>query len=811
MTLKSTTTSPNYQVANLTGIEIGKQRTLCRVERINGNYGGYKKDILTENLSEGVDALLICEICDGIMREAYISRSEEQFCSCCEVRASKLKPTFKIFKQKYSKSHTLSIRTPKIRKLINSLKCSCPLLERGCEWLGTLEDCEDHLDTCGYVMDECELRCGAVLPRNELKIHVEDLCSQRIVNCEHCSKEFIFGELTIHTEKCPKMQLPCELKCGKIICREEMVQHLTQECGLVEEKCELGCGMNVTRDELKIHMTDVCIQREIQCVHCFMDFKFCDMSMHLEECLKMQVSCELKCGREMCRQNLSQHIEQECGLVVEACKLGCGTNLTRDELKIHMTDTCILREIQCLHCFLDFKCCDMSMHLEECLKMQVSCELMCGKVMCRQDLSQHIEQECGLVEEMCGLGCETNLTRDELKKHMTDTCVQRKIPCKHCNGNTKFCDMLCHIDECPEMKMSCGLQCGMVICREDLLKHLNQECGLVVEACKLGCGTSLTRDELKIHVTDICIHREIQCVYCFKDLQFCDMDEHIEECPKMTVSCELKCGEVMCRENMTQHLDQECIGGTNLTLDELIVHVTDSCVQKEIPCEHCGELIEFCDMTTHQEECPKVMVSCELNCGITMCREDVTQHFMKYCPEEEISCPFVKYNCDVVIKRKRMDKHLEEKRSEHTELKLNALENIITMQSKEINTLYSINNTTKLDWYVEDLTEFIQIVHQPMRNQVAGFRVNIIFEKQIIFVTFENKEESDQTTIVAKFMIQLYSKIKMRVVKQYRLDVSQFQTDVQKEIVCIPDSDIHEFSRIGANENILLEMYITVM
>ena len=36
-----------------------------------------------------------------------------------------------------------------------------------------LKDCEDHLDTCGYVHAQCKLKCGKLLQRNELKLHEE--------------------------------------------------------------------------------------------------------------------------------------------------------------------------------------------------------------------------------------------------------------------------------------------------------------------------------------------------------------------------------------------------------------------------------------------------------------------------------------------------------------------------------------------------------------------------------------------------------------------------------------------------------------
>ena len=57
-------------------------RDLCRVRR-DEERRGYRKDILTDNLSER-DAVFICIRCQGILREVCISiDGGEQFCSSC--------------------------------------------------------------------------------------------------------------------------------------------------------------------------------------------------------------------------------------------------------------------------------------------------------------------------------------------------------------------------------------------------------------------------------------------------------------------------------------------------------------------------------------------------------------------------------------------------------------------------------------------------------------------------------------------------------------------------------------------------------
>ena len=222
-------------------VEVHKQRDLCRVEREDGEYGGYRKDILKENLSEREKLLLICEICKGIMREASMSSSGEQFCSSCNVGI------------------TSSASNVTLRKTISSLKCCCPLMRRGCVWLGTLKDCENHLVTCDCVGDECRLGCGKALQRKKLKFHENENCPLRNVRCKLCDKESISCKLPTHLEMCPRMKVSCEL-CGIVMYREDMTQHLEVdcvekkiECPFAKYRCEVGL---IKRKYLSQHLKE---------------------------------------------------------------------------------------------------------------------------------------------------------------------------------------------------------------------------------------------------------------------------------------------------------------------------------------------------------------------------------------------------------------------------------------------------------------------------------------------------------------------------------------------------------------------------
>ena len=173
--------------------EIGRE--LCRVRGEERECLGYRQDILTEILSERDKAILLCPRCQGILKEACTSSRGDQLCSCCKRGAEQIHPNVSIW------------------SLVLSLKCSCPLSQRDCGWLGTLGDCENHLEVCNYVLEMCSLGCGEVLQRGQIKLHKNDKCVNR------------------------KMEVECELGCGMLVYRDNMTQHIHLECGEKEIEC----------------------------------------------------------------------------------------------------------------------------------------------------------------------------------------------------------------------------------------------------------------------------------------------------------------------------------------------------------------------------------------------------------------------------------------------------------------------------------------------------------------------------------------------------------------------------------------------
>ena len=144
--------------------DTGRARELCLITN-DGEYGGYRQDILTENLTERELAFLTCDLCQGVMREACLSSNGEQFCFSCQ-------------KENTGKRRMMKQTNPNlhVRKTVSLLKCACPLFDRGCQWIGKLEDCEKHLDGCTHVYEVCVLQCGTVLSRHNHASHRKNKC-----------------------------------------------------------------------------------------------------------------------------------------------------------------------------------------------------------------------------------------------------------------------------------------------------------------------------------------------------------------------------------------------------------------------------------------------------------------------------------------------------------------------------------------------------------------------------------------------------------------------------------------------------------
>ena len=148
----------------------------------------------------------------------------------------------------------------KYQKRIASLKVYCTLKGRGCDWSGTLEELEAHLDpdqdNCQYVDTKCPLNCQQAIPKNKVEQHVREECVKREHVCQHCNFKATYEEVVdTHLPECMYVPLQCPNLCGVTCDREVMEDHM-KICRLEEVKCEfsdVGCEERFIREDQEEH------------------------------------------------------------------------------------------------------------------------------------------------------------------------------------------------------------------------------------------------------------------------------------------------------------------------------------------------------------------------------------------------------------------------------------------------------------------------------------------------------------------------------------------------------------------------------
>ncbi|XP_044174918.1 TNF receptor-associated factor 6-like isoform X3 [Acropora millepora] len=91
----------------------------------------------------------------------------------------------------------------------------------------------------------------------------------------------------------------------------------------------------------------------------------------------------------------------------------------------------------------------------------------------------------------------------------------------------------------------------------ELEDHLN-ECDFVDVSCPKNCGKEFQRKDLKKHLKDDCPNRTIPCIFCTEEVLWNSMENHFQDCPQYPLSCE-KCGkENIARNEMQDHNEKEC-------------------------------------------------------------------------------------------------------------------------------------------------------------------------------------------------------------------------------------------------------------
>ena len=180
----------------------------------NGNYCGYKLELISDNISGDLRDFIICSECKGVCREARQWKGKT-VCGMCV-------------------SGTAGNLDEKVGNKIAILNSKCPLSENGCDWAGVLAEMERHMFVCPKFLIECKQKCGTMVESENYEQHSREICPFRLIECQFCKKEIQIKEENQHMSECtvdPDTEIPCpykELGCDVLILRKNNDIHQTE-------------------------------------------------------------------------------------------------------------------------------------------------------------------------------------------------------------------------------------------------------------------------------------------------------------------------------------------------------------------------------------------------------------------------------------------------------------------------------------------------------------------------------------------------------------------------------------------------------
>ncbi|XP_071849264.1 TNF receptor-associated factor 4-like isoform X3 [Apostichopus japonicus] len=242
--------------------------------------------------------------------------------------------------------------------------------------------------------------------------------------------------------KCPEDDLP--LDYAKIYPDNEMaseIQSLQVRCSFYKDGCKwvnelkdlkahlescqynlvacTECAAMVSRNHLKDHLHYDCTRRRSTCRFCGTELSGSKLELHLGQCQMEEVFCENKCGAEIQRRFLQQHMEKECPK----------------------------RAIPCKFCHKEFVYETLQNHLHQCPRYLVSCPNRCemGKVP-REDMEKHTKTSCSGSTALCPFsshGCKHKGPKFNMDKHVAESTKEHlTLMCKYVQQQQKTIERL---------------------------------------------------------------------------------------------------------------------------------------------------------------------------------------------------------------------------------------------------------------------------------------------------------------------------------------------------------------------------------
>ena len=201
----------------------------------------------------------------------------------------------------------------------------CPLCQ------GILYD--PYFDKCGHVF--CH-DCIFSYLKSQNKCPISNLTLNETPNSMIILKNIINGKEIF----CVNKKENCNWK-GLI---KDIDNHLKTTCLKEKIKCKFKeCEFISKREEMSIHEKN-CINRIVNCPSCEIQVCYKKLQDHINICPKLKIECIQKCGSELERGMMENHIKNECPNTLFECKFkefGGDEKIMRKDMEKKMKDDCV--------------------------------------------------------------------------------------------------------------------------------------------------------------------------------------------------------------------------------------------------------------------------------------------------------------------------------------------------------------------------------------------------------------------------------------------------------------------------------------
>ena len=194
--------------------------------------------------------------------------------------------------------------------------------------------------------------------------------------------------------------------------------------------------------------------------------------------------------------------------------------------------------------------------------------------------------------------------------------------CLHC--------LQAHVKEhsaptCPQCRTPLSATIHSVLSSTDCSLVINGSCNFQLAKLKVSCPhCGEWKDSLGTNRANVIAHHNV--------------------CPQLPVCCSLGCGQLIARDQLGDHEDEEC-------------------PRRLVWCEHCDEQFTHEALAAHvinKTECADCHL-CKLGCGVPVVDKYAADHITNYCSHRLVLCPV----CNKRFKQRHLEQYVQSNLVDH--------------------------------------------------------------------------------------------------------------------------------------------------